>query len=383
MLGFCPAAGPFTAGWILGRWLGLDVGGRETMKDFSYQGLPARVVFGRGSLAKLPDLLKELGCSRALLLSTAPQRSQVEPLFRLLGDQAVGLFSEAAMHTPVDISERAASMALELRADCVIALGGGSTVGLGKAIALRTDLKQIAVPTTYAGSEVTPILGQTEGGRKTTQRTLKVLPEIVLYDVDLTLTLPASMSATSGLNAIAHAVEGLYARDGNPIISLMAEDGVRALAHALPRIVDIPADVEARSDALYGAWLCGTVLGSAGMALHHKLCHTLGGTFDLPHAETHAVVLPHATAYNAPAAPDAMQRLSRALGVTGHPAAALFDLGVRLGAPASLKALGLPQSALDRAADLAVENPYWNPRPIEREGIRALLDAAWNGDRPA
>jgi alcohol dehydrogenase class IV len=353
------------------------------MKDFSYQGLPARVVFGRGTLAKLPDLMTELGCNRALLLSTPPQRGQVEPLFSLLGDRAVGLFAEAAMHTPMDISERAAAMALETRADCVIALGGGSTVGLGKAIALRTDLKQIAVPTTYAGSEVTPILGQTEGGRKTTQRTLKVLPEVVLYDVDLTLTLPASMSATSGLNAIAHAVEGLYARDGNPIISLMAEDGVRALAHALPRIVDIPADTDARSDALYGAWLCGTVLGSAGMALHHKLCHTLGGSFDLPHAETHAVVLPHATAYNENAAPEAMQRLSRALGVTGHPAAALFDLGVRLGAPTSLKALGLPHSALDRAADLAVENPYWNPRPIERAQIRALLAAAWNGDRPA
>ncbi|MGA9025578.1 MAG: maleylacetate reductase [Steroidobacteraceae bacterium] len=351
--------------------------------NFAYNGLPARVLFGRGTLTRLAELMGEIGGKRALLLSTPAQRGQVEPLLALLGDAAVGLFAEAAMHTPLDISERAVATAQRAGADCVIALGGGSTIGLGKAIALRTDLPQIAVPTTYAGSEVTPILGQTEGGRKTTQRTLKVLPEAVLYDVNLTLTLPASMSATSGLNAIAHAVEGLYARDGNPIVSLMAEEGVRALAQALPRIVDRPGDIEARSDALYGAWLCGTVLGSAGMALHHKLCHTLGGSFNLPHAETHAVVLPHATAYNAAAAPDAMARLSRALGVAQDPAGALFDLGVRLGAPAGLKALGMSQVDLDRAADLAVENPYWNPRPIERPAIRRLLQAAFDGDRPA
>jgi alcohol dehydrogenase class IV len=352
------------------------------MKDFVYNGLPARVIFGRGNLRKLGDLMSDLGLKRALLLSTPPQREQVEPLLALLGERAVGLFSDAAMHTPVDISERAVAQVKATGADCVVAMGGGSTIGLGKAIALRTDLPQIVIPTTYAGSEMTPILGQTEGGRKTTLRTLAVLPEAVLYDVDLTLTLPRSMSATSGLNAIAHAVEGLYARDGNPIISLMAEEGVRALADALPRVVDEPGDIDARSDALYGAWLCGAVLGSAGMALHHKLCHTLGGSFDLPHAETHSVVLPHATAYNAPAAPEAMARLSRALRVAGDPAGALYDLGLRLGAPTSLKALGLPQEALGRAADLAVENPYWNPRPIERGGILKLLQAAWNGERP-
>ncbi len=193
---------------------------------------------------------------------------------------------------------------------------------MGKAIALRTDLPQIVVPTTYAGSEMTPILGQTTAGRKTTLRSLAVLPEVVLYDVDLTLSLPPALSATSGLNAIAHAVEGLWAHDGNPIISLMAEEGIRALAAALPRIVDDPTDVAARSDAQYGAWLCATVLAGAGMALHHKLCHTLGGSFNLPHAETHAVILPHATHYNSAAAPEAMQRLCRALGVRDNPAGA-------------------------------------------------------------
>jgi alcohol dehydrogenase class IV len=263
-----------------------------------------------------------------------------------------------------------------------VALGGGSTTGLGKAIALRTDLLQIVVPTTYAGSEATPILGQTEGGLKTTQRGPKILPEVIIYDVDLTLTLPVALSATSGINAIAHAVEGLYTQDANPIVSLIAEEGIRALGQALPAIYRDPQNRDARSDALYGAWACGVVLGSVGMALHHKLCHTLGGTFDLPHAETHTVVLPHAVAYNAAAAPEAMARVARALGVSDA-ARGLYDLAVSLGAPTSLKALGMREHDLDRAADLAVANPYWNPRPIERRAIRALLDDAYFGRSPA
>jgi len=265
--------------------------------------------------------------------------------------------------------------------DCTVALGGGSTTGLGKAIALRTDLPQIVIPTTYAGSEATPILGETRDGLKTTQKSPKILPEVIVYDVDLTLTLPPGLSATSGMNAIAHAVEGLYTQDANPIVSLMAEEGIRALGAALPKIVRDPGDREARSDALYGAWLCGVVLGSVGMALHHKLCHTLGGTFDLPHAETHTVVLPHAAAYNAPAAPEAMARAARALGVKDAPQG-LYDLAKGLGAPLALKDIGMPEAGLDRAADLAVANPYWNPRPIERAAIRALLDDAFHGRRP-
>jgi alcohol dehydrogenase class IV len=271
--------------------------------------------------------------------------------------------------------------ARELEADCVISVGGGSTTGLGKAIALRTDLDQIVVPTTYAGSEMTPILGETSDGVKRTQKGSKILPEVVIYDVDLTLSLPSSLSATSGINAIAHAVEALYAQDRNPITSLMAEDGLKALARALPRIVATPSDVDARSDALYGAWLCGTCLGSVGMALHHKLCHTLGGLFDLPHAETHTAVLPHATAYNEPAEPGAMARIARALSAS-NAAAGLYDLAGRLGAKRALRDLGMPEDGIDRATDLAVTNPYWNPRPIEREAIRALIARAWAGDPP-
>jgi len=351
------------------------------MQPFTYVGAPSRVVFGSGTLARVADEVRALGCSRALVLSTPQQAEDGRRLSESLGGLSAGVFAEAAMHTPVEITERAMQAVRDSGADCTVALGGGSTTGLGKAIALRTDLPQIVIPTTYAGSEATPILGETKDGLKTTQKSPKILPEVIVYDVDLTLTLPPGLSAASGLNAIAHSVEGLYTQDANPIVSLMAEEGIRALGTALPKIIRKADDREARSDALYGAWLCGVVLGSVGMALHHKLCHTLGGTFDLPHAETHTVVLPHAAAYNAPAAAEAMARVARALGVKDAPQG-LYDLAKGLGAPVALKDLGMPESGLDRAADLAVANPYWNPRPIERAAIRALLDDAFHGRRP-
>jgi len=298
-----------------------------------------------------------------------------------LGKGAAGLFAGAAMHTPVAVTEQAMAVVRDLAADGVVAVGGGSAIGLGKAIALRTDLPQIVLPTTYAGSEMTPILGETRDGAKTTQSSPGILPELVIYDVELTLGLPTALSATSGINAIAHAVEALYARERNPVISLLAIEGVRALAGALPAIVADPFDISARSAAQYGAWLCGTCLGSVGMALHHKLCHTLGGSFDLPHAETHTVVLPHALAFNAPAAPDAVAGLCRALD-TDDPARVLYDLAGRLGAPRALRDLGMPQDGIDAAADRAMASPYWNPRPLDHAAIHDLIAAAWEGAAP-
>jgi len=351
------------------------------MQPFVYTGLPSRIVFGQGALAKLGEEIDRLGLRRLMVVATPEQKSSAERTAAGVGERAVGLFAEAAMHTPLDVTERALLVATEMRADGLLAIGGGSTTGLAKAIAFRTDLPQIVAPTTYAGSEMTPILGETRNGVKTTLRSLKVLPETVIYDVDLTLTLPVDLSATSGLNAIAHAVEALYAEERNPIVTMMAEEGVRAFARALPVIVREPQDREARSAALYGAWLCGACLGSVGMALHHKLCHTLGGSFDLPHSQTHAIVLPHVVAYNAPATPDAMARLSRALGVE-DPAMGLFELGRRIGAPSALRDLGMPREGVERATDLALANPYWNPRPLERDAIRQLIADAWSGFAP-
>ena len=351
------------------------------MRPFVYNALPARVVFGVGTIRQVAEEVRRLGCRRALILSTPQQQGEAERLAAQIGDLAAGVFAGAVMHTPVEVTEQAMGHLRDLGADCTIALGGGSTIGLGKAIALRSDLPQIAIPTTYAGSEATPILGETEQGRKTTQRSLRVLPEVIVYDVDLTLTLPPGLTTTSGMNAMAHAVEALYAQDANPVTSLLAEQAIAVLAQALPRIVKNRGDRAARADALYGAWACGTCLGSVGMALHHKLCHVLGGSFGLPHAETHTVMLPHATAFNAAAAPEAMACIARALAATDA-AQGLFDLGGELGAPRSLREIGMPENGLNEAADIAVMSPYWNPRPIERDTIRALLQDAWDGRPP-
>jgi maleylacetate reductase len=352
------------------------------MTPFSYTGLPERVVFGHGTIANIPAEIDRLGIQRVMILATPQQQHSAEDTARTLGDRSAGVFSEATMHTPLEVTERALVAAKDMRADGLLAIGGGSTTGLAKAIALRTDMPQIIVPTTYAGSEMTPILGETRNGVKQTQRSPKILPETVIYDVDLTLTLPVALSVTSGINAIAHAVEALYAEDTNPIIAMMAKEGIRALAKALPVIIEAPQDKLARSDALYGAWLCGACLGSVGMALHHKLCHTLGGLFDLPHAETHTIVLPHAVAYNAASVPGAMVELREALGVR-DPALGLYDLAGKLGAKRALRDIGMPESGIDAATDLALANPYWNPRPLERVAIRALISNAWQGLPPA
>ncbi len=340
--------------------------------NFIYHARPARVIFGAGSLDHLEREVLELGAQRALVLCTPEQRDLAQYIVERLGARAAGLYDRATMHVPIEIARDAQAFARSCGADCAIAIGGGSTIGLGKAIALESSLPILAIPTTYAGSEMTPIYGLTEGGIKRTGSDARVLPKTVIYDPALTVTLPVELSVTSGLNAIAHAAEGLYANNANPVMSLVAEEGIRALARGLPGVRRDTADLGARSDALYGAWLCGMVLGNVGMALHHKLCHTLGGSFNLPHAPTHTVVLPHALAYNAAHAPDAMQRIARAIG-TNDAARGLYALALDNGAPVSLKAIGMQEADLDRAADLAAANPYWNPRPIERDGLHALL----------
>ena len=351
------------------------------MNAFTYQAQPSRIVFGAGSLQQLAVEAERLGAQRVLVLSTPGHAHRAEQAAALLGARAVGSFQQAAMHVPVALAQRAVAEARRLSADATLAIGGGSTIGLAKAVALELGLPILAVPTTYAGSEVSPIWGLTDSGVKRTGRDARVLPRTVIYDPELTLSLPLALTVTSALNAIAHAAEALYAPDGNPVAALMAEEGIRASAAALAPLHANPLDAEARAQALYGAWLCGTMLGAVTMGLHHKLCHTLGGSFGLPHAEVHTVVLPHALAYNAPQAPAAMARIARALG--GDDAAAgLQRLAARHGAPTSLRALGMAEAGLDRAADLAVANPYPNPRALDRTALRALLQRAWDGAAP-
>jgi len=353
----------------------------DLSKNFIYNASPSRVIFGKGTIQQLPSEISRQGLKSPLLLSTPHQVAQAETLKTILNGAIAGIFTEATMHTPTNITEKALEYARSISADSIISIGGGSTIGLGKALSIRTGLPHICIPTTYAGSEMTPILGETADGVKKTRSDPKILPGTVIYDVDLTMTLPASMSATSGVNAIAHAVEALYAQNTNPIISLLALEGTKALASALPQIVATPSDVEARTKALYGAWLCGLCLGSVGMSLHHKLCHTLGGSFNLPHAETHTIVLPHALAYNAPEISGVMKQLAEVLpGSDGDAIKGLNVLLENLKVKRGLKEFGMKEEDVDKAADIAVSNPYWNPRKVEKEGVRELIRRAWAGE---
>lgn len=353
-----------------------------SVRQFAYKAHPSRVIFGTGTASKVRDEVERLGRSRVLLLASPRLTALTEKIEGVLGPLAVARFDGAAMHTPVEVTEQALEVLRAHSADCVVAVGGGSTTGLAKALGARTGVDQVILPTTYAGSEVTPVLGETDKGVKTTRSSPEILPETVIYDVDLTLELPVPVSVASGVNALAHAVEALYSPEANPVIDLLALRSVSGVAAALPVIARDPADAAARADLLQAAWLAGICLSSVGMSLHHKLCHTLGGSFALPHAETHTVVLPHAMAYNAPAAPEAMARIAEALGADDAPAG-VYDLISSVDGPLSLRELGMAEKELGRAAQLATARPYPNPRELTTDGIERLLRAAWHGDRPS
>jgi alcohol dehydrogenase class IV len=345
---------------------------------FTYDQSAYRVIFGEGSIASLPEELERLGVKRPIFIATPGRRLDAETAANTLSSTTATVYSEAVMHVPVATIRRASDAATAHRADCIIAFGGGSAIDTSKAVSLDLDVQLVSVPTTYGGSEVTPFYGYTEDGIKKGKRDRKMMPKVVIYDPVLTLSLPPAVSGPSGMNAIAHCVEGLYAKNANALMSLLAAEGIRKLARSLPRIIKEPRDIDARTDALYGAWLAGTVLGSVGMAVHHNISHVLGGTFNLSHADVHTVILPHAAAFNRDAASDAMRVVAEALGGKDAPTS-LYALEVSIGAPTSLKQIGMPVDQLDRAAQLVVEHAYYNPRPVEYETIRQLLDDAYHG----
>jgi maleylacetate reductase len=351
------------------------------MDSFEYTAQPARVIFGAGALSNLRDEVERLGGTRVLILAGHHSAAVADRAAELLGTLAVARFLEVTMHTPVEVTDRAADVVRANSVDFLVSIGGGSATNLGKALAARTGLRQIAVPTTYAGSEVTPMLGETADGVKTTRRDPALIPQTVLYDVELTVGLPAGLSVASGLNAMAHAVEALYSPQANPIVDGYAAEAITRLARSLPRIVDQPGDLDARSDALVGGWLGGMCLAGVHMGLHHRLSHVLGGSYGLPHAETHAVLLPHVMAYNASGAPAAMARIAKALGVSDAPTG-VYDLAARLGAPTSLAALGLDEAYVPQAAAQVTTKPSANPRELTADGVVAMLYEAWRGERP-
>lgn len=350
--------------------------------EFEFAALPWQIIFGAGALKRLPAELDSHGLSRALVLSTPEQRHHADAVAELIGERCAGIFDQAVMHVPIATVSAAQSLATSLKVDCTVSIGGGSTTGLGKALALKSDLPNIAIPTTYAGSEMTNVWGLTEHGRKTTGLDTKVLPTFAIYDPELTLDLPAFISGPSGINAMAQAVSNATAASPNPIISALALDGIRALATSLLTVVKEPHDIDARTQALYGACLCGAALGAGITSLHHRLCHTLGGSFNTSHADTHAILLAYSVAYNSAAVPEGTQRVAAALGVADA-ANGIYELLHQVSEKTNLQHLGLGETDLDKAADIATETPCSNAAEVTRDGVRELFDHAYHGRRPS
>ncbi|HST84210.1 MAG TPA: maleylacetate reductase [Kineosporiaceae bacterium] len=348
---------------------------------FSYESRAQRVVFGAGTArTDLAAEIERLGCARVLVVAAHAERELAEELTSVL--PVVATFLDVRQHVPLETATAARALAGTSGADSVLSIGGGSTTGTAKAIAMTTGLPIIAVPTTYAGSEATAVWGLTDAGRKSTGTDPAVLPRTVIYDPELTLSLPADLTVASGLNAMAHCVDSLWAPNANPMSSAMAVAGIRGLRQALPEVRRDGSNLDARAAALSAAYLAAVAFTTAGSGLHHKICHVLGGTYDLPHAPTHAVVLPYVAAFNVSSAPSAAALLADALGVP-DPVSGLVELYASLGAPGSLRELGLSSDDLPEAARLVAEAaPASNPRPVGRDDAALILRHAWAGDRP-
>ena len=351
------------------------------MEPFARDALPGRVVFGAGAArTALAGEVARLGVSRLLLIAAGGGGTLARDLAAPLADRIAGTFTGVQPHVPVEVADAARKQAAAAGADAVLSVGGGSATGTAKAVALTTGLPVIAVPTTYAGSEVTPVWGLTDGERKTTGVDARVLPRLVIYDPELTVSLPGPLSAASGLNAMAHCVDVFWAPGRNPVSALAAAEAIRVLAAALPAVSRDGTDLGARGDLLYGAYLAGTAFAVAGSGLHHKICHVLGGRYGLPHAQTHAIMLPYVLAFNAPGAPEAAGRIGQALG-SEDPAGALQALAARLGLPRGLRDIGLREEQLAEAARLIEPVvPADNPVPAGAAALQALLRQAWAGD---
>jgi maleylacetate reductase len=348
--------------------------------QFTHDWLPQRVRFATGTAAEaVPEEVRRLGATRVIAIASDAARA--EPV--LAGVPVAVLHTDVAMHVPVEVAERGRLVAAEHDVDAIVSVGGGSTTGLAKAIALTSGLPIVAVPTTYAGSEATDVWGLTEGGRKITGVDPRVLPRTIVYDAHLMLGLPVPTSVASALNALAHCVDSMWGPRTDPIDQSLALDGIRALSVGLPRVVAKPGDSASREQTLYGAYLAAVAFASAGAGLHHKICHVLGGMFGLPHAETHAVVLPYVLALNAPAVPDLAERMAVGFG-SATALSGLLSLRDEVDAPRALRDLGMVEDQIASAVGPIVDaSPANNPTPITRDIIEALLHAAWAGEQPA
>lgn len=354
----------------------------DSLNSFTYETLPIRVLFGPGyaSGSVLAEEVKRLDAKRILLITSTRRRKETELLTLVIKDKIVGVYDQVRLHVPFGLVKQGCDTALQLQADCLLSVGGGSSTGMAKAIARDTGLPIICIPTTYAGSEMTPVWGITNNAIKKTGRSLKVLPKTVIYDVNLTMDLAKTISSPSAINALAHCIASVFASNGNPITSLIALEGISSLVAGVKDINKNLSDKKGRDRLLYGAYLAGSVFAITGSGVHHKFCHVLGGSYDLPHAELHSILLPYTTAILADVNPDLAKKIASTLAVDDLPES-LYQLDRDIGIPVSLSDIGMDPSKLGEAVNLcfAAVPEYLN---VSREKVHKLLNAALLGKSP-
>ncbi|MGW7621712.1 maleylacetate reductase [Streptomyces antimycoticus] len=353
----------------------------NTATRFIHQSHASRIVFGRGRRHEAAQELRALGVRAPLCVSSPGSAAAVAGVAASLADGALApaaTSDRARMHVPEHLVDEHVRTVAESGADSLVAVGGGSAIGLAKAVALRTGLPIVCLPTTYSGSEMTDVWGITKGGEKRTGRDARVLARVVVYDSELTDSLPRSVSGLSGLNAVAHAVEAVYAPDTSPLVAVTAGEAIAVMTRAL-RGLDGGWNDRDRDEALYAAWLCGICLDSTTMGLHHRLCHLLGGRFDAPHAATHALVLPFVLRHQEPWLPAAHRELMARSADGGDLCTELLRLARAFGAPSGLGQLGV---GLDDLAPIARRLAQGSPpgiSPNDEESLLTLLRALHEG----
>ncbi|MGV6875211.1 iron-containing alcohol dehydrogenase [Pseudochelatococcus sp. B33] len=349
--------------------------------DGAFNATPARIVFGPGSSATIRDEVVHLDRHKALVVSTPGRRTMAEQVAARLGDRSVGVLPVAISQVPIELARAGRKAASEAGADCIVAIGGGASVGLAKGISLELGLPIINIPTTYSGSEMTAFCGITIDGVKIMHEHLNMLAHTVIYDPELSIGLSRRNSAASALNALAHCVDGIYVTSSSPIHQLTAIEGARVVVNAIRAVWNNPSSIEARSELLFGAYLAGAAL-AGGFALQHGLAHTLGGSYGVPHGDAHAVVLPYVTAYNTEFAREGIDAVASSLNSESL-AGTIHDLLGELELPVRLPEVGIGVDDLERIVRITVETDNGlNPGPITHAAVRNIVDAAFAGGRP-
>jgi maleylacetate reductase len=347
--------------------------------DFVYQSQAVRVQFGRGKVGSVPAELEFHKKSRALVLCTNSSRATAERIQSEVPGRVADIHQ---LPKTGDARERLARLidhARQKNADCLIVIGGGSPIGFAKTVAANADLRSIAVVTTYSGSEMASGWSIGAGPDRMSGEDDRCLPLTAIYDPELTLSLPRRVSAASGMNAMAHAVESLYGPDVNPVVAMYASQAVAILGARLPEVVDKPNDIDARTDLLYGAWLAAAFRAQVGV--EHLLAQRVRQGFGLDHSHCHAIFTPYAIAFNAKAAPEAIDMIAKAL-LAEDAGRGLYDLNVRIGLPTGLKDLGMKEADIPKAVDLVAAAKFVNPRPVSRDDLQSLITQAFHGEPP-